>query len=138
MSNSFLFTMIMFWGVPHAACGSPDKNSCLLQDSGKDNTATVKFEKIPVHGLPKYTDVQWVVAKTGLTVYCENFGIDQLEKDLMFAKTGAYPFNEFKLLKFKNGSNKKFIDVFPEKKLQLFWETSRQVLRDYNKNGKNR
>ena len=114
------------------AFGSVCQGERQVQDTSKKGSPVIKFEKIPVHSLPKYSDVQWVFAKSGLGIYCEKYKIDQMEKDLMFAKTGSNPFKDFKEIKFKNGSDKRFMDIFPEKNLYDFWETARQVLRKYN------
>ena len=104
-----------------------------LKDTTQKNKSTQQFEEIKVNSLPKYEDVSWVIAKSGLLKICNQFKIDQLEKDLMFMKTAVKPYKDFKMLKFKNGSNKKYIEIFPEKNLQLFYETARTVLSDYNK-----
>ncbi len=98
-------------------------------DPLEESAQEAPFEKIKTKGMASAKMVNRTFKETKLDQICKKENIDQLDKDLMFMKSGQLPFNLFKQIKLKDGKNRSLADVFPIDKLQEFYTLARTNLK---------
>lgn len=101
-----------------------------LKDDNLVETSEDEFEKIETQGMAKYEDVISILETSNLKELCKNNNIGQLDIDIMFMKSSYLPFEDYKKNEFKDGTSRKFIDVFPESRLRYFYSSARSYLKE--------
>jgi hypothetical protein len=87
------------------------------------------FERIQTNKIPPYADVMDILRKSNLALVCGEKDVDQLDIDLMFLKSGTLPFDQYKVAQVKDGTERRYIDLFQEKDLKVFYEHARTYLK---------
>jgi hypothetical protein len=108
---------------------SPDTVSDQISESNRIHHTTHSFEKIQTSEIPPFEDVMRILDKSKLKSSCIENEVDQLDIDLMFMKSGTLPFDQFKVTQLKDGTQRRYMDLFNEKDLKTFYEEARKYLK---------
>ncbi|MFT4968787.1 MAG: hypothetical protein ACI9O4_000520 [Chitinophagales bacterium] len=98
-----------------------------LTDSS-ENKLYRGFEKIEVASIPNYDSLMHILELANLDSLCDDQDVDLLDIDLMFMKTGANSFDQFKLIKLTDGTDRSFTELFPEEDLINFYTEASSFL----------
>lgn len=90
-----------------------------------------EFEEIIIYGLPEVKLIDGYLLQYDLYYKCEEYGIDQLDKDLLFTKTASKPFEEYSNLKLSSGEvdGKTYVECFDITQLKLLYNASRDYFK---------
>jgi hypothetical protein len=100
-----------------------------LVDSVNQKMTAYSFEKIQTSEIPPFEDVMRILDKSKLKSSCIENEVDQLDIDLMFMKSGTLPFDQFKVTQLKDGTQRRYMDLFNERDLKTFYEEARKYLK---------
>ncbi len=86
------------------------------------------FKRLKLHGRPTVDEVRETLILTKLLPICEKNGFDILETDIMFLKPSYLKFEDYKNQKLKDGSDRTYIELFPEESLKEFHSEARRII----------